>query len=230
MQNLTKATLLALMMAATPLWAQESATDDATTEEPAAEAADAEAPADGTAAEETPAQTTNPDEGLSMGTPEGEQPANGEPAFETEVFGDWELRCLPATEEQPEQCQLYQLLRDQNGNDVAEFNLFALPAGGQAQAGANIVTPLETLLTEQLTLAVDGAQGKRYPYTFCTRVGCVARIGFTAADVNAFKAGQAARLTLVPAGAPDQRVQLTVSLSGFTAGFTELQARSNTGN
>jgi len=37
--------------------------------------------------------------------------------------------------------------------------------------------------------------------------------------VNAFRRGAEASLTIVPAGAPDQRVSLSLSLIGFTAGF-----------
>lgn len=233
MQTLTRATVLSLMIATTPVWAQDAATGSNTdTAAPAAQAPaqtaapDAAAP-DAAAGADTAAgaqQPASPDDGLAMGTPEGQQAgtAEGQP-YVKETHGDWELRCAKVGADKPEQCQLYQLLNDEGGNAVAEINLFALPPGGKAQAGANVITPLETLLTEQLTLSVDGGQGKRYPYTFCTRIGCIARIGFTPADVNVFKAGNAAQLTLVPAGAPDQKVNLKVSLSGFTAGFAALE-------
>jgi invasion protein IalB len=46
--------------------------------------------------------------------------------------------------------------------------------------------------------------------------GCFARIGFTSAEVAAFKAGVAATMTIVPAAAPDEKVALKVSLKGFT--------------
>ena len=81
--------------------------------------------------------------------------------------------------------------------------------------------PLETLLTQKLTIAVDGGQAKRYDFSFCTQVGCYARVGFTADDVSRFKAGSAAKITIVPALAPDQKVELDMSLSGFTAAFEE---------
>ena len=94
-----------------------------------------------------------------------------------------------------------------------------LPAGGQAVAGANIVAPLETLLTEQLTIAVDGANARRYPFTFCNSAGCVARVGFTAGEVDQFRRGNVATVRLVPAADPASEVVLRMSLSGFTAGF-----------
>ena len=97
--------------------------------------------------------------------------------------------------------------------------LFRLPADGKAIAGATVTVPLETLLTAQLTISVDGGKGKRYPFSFCTPIGCIARIGFTAEDIATFKKGAKATVTLVPAPAPDQKVELDMSLSGFTNGY-----------
>lgn len=135
------------------------------------------------------------------------------------THGDWELRCIKASEGQKDPCQLYQLLKDQNDNAVAEINMFNLPEGDQLAAGATIVTPLETLLTAQVRIGVDEASPKVYPFTFCTAIGCFARVGFSADDVASFKRGNIAKITVVPAQAPDQTVDLTVSLTGFTAAF-----------
>ncbi len=116
-------------------------------------------------------------------------------------------------------CQLYQLLKDADGNSVAEISLFDLPEGGQAAAGATFMAPLETLLTANLRIGVDSGQPRIYPFAFCTQSGCVARLGFTAEEVAAFKKGIKAVLTIVPAAAPDQEVVLDMTLKGFTAGF-----------
>ena len=51
-------------------------------------------------------------------------------------------------------------------------------------AGATIITPLETLLTQQITLQVDTAQPKRYPFSWCSPIGCVSRVGFTQAEID----------------------------------------------
>ena len=155
--------------------------------------------------------------GLSMGA---EESAPGQP-YVRDTYGDWQLRCV-RDQSEAEVCQLYQLMRDGEGNSVAEFNIFPLPEGGQAVAGANIVTPLETLLTANLRMAVDGGQAKRYPYSFCSQIGCFSRIGLTAEEVAAFRQGSAAAITIVPAAAPNETVELTLSLSGFTAGFNAL--------
>ncbi|MDB6453341.1 invasion associated locus B family protein [Falsirhodobacter sp. 20TX0035] len=139
------------------------------------------------------------------------------------TFGSWEQRCI-ADEAGKDRCQLYQLLKDKDGNNVAEFSMFNLPAGQQAAAGATVIVPLETLLTANLSLKIDSSPAKVYPYTWCSTVGCVARIGFTQAEVDALKKGSAAQLTLVPVVAPDQKVVLDLSLSGFTAGYDAVVA------
>ncbi len=169
------------------------------------------------ATEETQSNDAAEATGLSMGAPESQvsQP------YVKGTFGDWELRCVQA-QGNNEICQLYQLLRDGEGTSVAEFNLFPLPEGQQAVAGANIVTPLETLLTANLRLAVDGGQSKVYPYSFCSQVGCFSRIGLTAEEVDTFRKGATANVTIVPAAAPNETVQLSLSLSGFTAGYNAL--------
>ena len=170
---------------------------------------------------DTPAEEaadTAPD-GLSLGAVEGEI-AVGQ-TYVREEYGVWQLRCVK-TENDKDPCQLYQLLSDGEGNSVAEFNMFALPEGQQAVAGANVITPLETLLTANLRLAVDGGQAKVYPYSFCSQIGCFSRIGLTADEVALFRKGAAAKITIVPAAAPSDTVELTLSLSGFTAGFNAL--------
>ncbi|MCU0817436.1 MAG: invasion associated locus B family protein [Cypionkella sp.] len=173
------------------------------------------------AQEAPPADAAAPDN-LSMGTEA--QPADGPGStYVEQTFEAWEQRCVRA-EDGNDPCQLYQLLRDAEGNAVAEFSMFNLPAGGQAAAGATVIVPLETLLTENLLLAVDGGTAKVYPFTFCAPIGCIARIGFTAEEVAQFRAGAKATLTIVPVVAPDQKVSLDLSLAGFTAGFEAVSA------
>lgn len=173
--------------------------------------------ADGTVVAD--AATSN---GLSMGQEVG---ADGAPVedgvgstYVAASFDVWEQRCI-RTADGSDPCQLYQLLKDANGNSVAEFSMFNLPKGNQAAAGATVIVPLETLLTENLLLAVDGGKAKIYPFTFCSTIGCVARIGFTADEVAQFRKGAKATLTIVPVVAPDQKVSLDLSLKGFTAGY-----------
>ena len=170
-----------------------------------------EAPADAAATTESqPA----PDQGLSMGQEANAGPQN----YVKQEFDSWQLTCAKVAEG-PEPCQLYQLLKDQKGTSTAEISMVALPEGGQAAAGATIITPLETLLPANITLQIDTAKPKVYPFTFCAPIGCVSRVGFTKAEIDALKKGAKASMTIVPAAAPSQKVVLDISLKGFTAGF-----------
>ena len=157
---------------------------------------------------------------LSLGEDADKDPEVGKP-FTKEVIGSWEMRCIKGADGS-EPCQMYQLLDDGQGAPVAEISLFRLPDGGKAVAGATIVVPLETALPQQLTIAVDGGKARRYPYAFCNPVGCYVRLGLTAADVAAFKRGKEAVIAIVPALAPDQKVELQLSLDGFTASFDKV--------
>lgn len=165
---------------------------------------------------------TEDDGGLNMGETIVDGRTVGE-EFIKEEFGDWSHRCV-MNADGTEICNSYQLLLDQDGNRVAEISLFPLANAGEAAAGGTIVTPLETLLTRQITIQIDGGAARRYPFTFCSAGGCVARVGFTQADVDAFKRGAEATMTIVPFASPDRPVALSVSLTGFTAAYDGLDA------
>lgn len=200
--------------------AQTAAEEPATTNtnDSAAETGDAQADSGGQEAQ-TDADTA--EELLDMGRQQGE-----DPTYIKEEYGDWELKCF-RTEAGEDPCQMYQLLTEEAGNPIAEFSLFRLPEGSQAVAGATIVVPLGTLLTEELRISVDGGPAKSYTFSFCSMVGCFARIGLTQADINGFKAGAAANLQLVPAQAPDQTLNIQASLSGFTAAYDNVSVVEN---
>ncbi len=180
------------------------------------------------AAETDAPQVGNIGGGLDLGEDVTDSPnAGGAPrqagTYIKETFQDWSLQCLEVPEGE-DVCQMYQLLKDANGASVAEVSIFKLIDGGQVEAGGTFVVPLETLLTQKLTIAVDSGQARRYDYSFCSQIGCFARVGLTAEDIRRFKAGAKATITLVPALAPDQRVAVTMSLSGFTAAYDAASA------
>ncbi|MYM53945.1 invasion associated locus B family protein [Thalassovita mangrovi] len=153
--------------------------------------------------------------GLSMG-----EQAQVEP-YIRESSGDWQLECLrTGTDDEP--CQLLQEMKGEDGGMLATIRLFKLEAGGEAEAGAVIAVPLETLLTAQLTLAVDGQQAKRYPFSVCDRLGCYARIGLRAEEIAEFKRGSKATISIVPFVAPNQQVVVDMSLKGFTAAYDKV--------
>lgn len=210
MTNIYRTLAFMALFAATPLVAQENPEEQ---------------PADPELAEEAPAtegENSSPaTPPLSMGEPVNEAPQVGQP-YVKETFGAWQLRCVK-TENDRDPCQLYQLLKDEGGNSVAEFAIFPLtPPQGDAIAGGTIIAPLETLLPEGVRLQIDGGDVRRYPFTFCAQVGCFARVGYSADEIARFKAGNNAVVAVVPVVAADQRITLNVSLSGFTAGYNAL--------
>ncbi|MFV1496355.1 invasion associated locus B family protein [Phaeobacter sp. JH20_02] len=204
-KSLTPMTLAALMALPLPLMAQETAGAAETEEsQPAADATATEAP--------------KADEVLDLGQPVQDGPKLGQ-RYSKETHGDWDLACVK-TDEETDPCSLLQIMSDDSGNPMAEFSLFRIDQeGSQAVAGATVIVPLETLLPAALTISIDGAPGKRYNYSFCSPMGCVAQIGLTETDIAAFKKGKIATLSLRPAPAPDQVINMELSLSGFTAGY-----------
>jgi invasion protein IalB len=205
--SLSLAALLALSL---PLAAQEAATEGADETTAEAPAATEEAAPE---ASEAPAA---PSGDLATGAPAAPQ---GPRIYVREEHGDWEVRCLEAPEGQEDPCQLFQRLEDQGGQPTADINFFDVPDGEEIVAGATLLTPLQTLLTAQVTMSIDGGEPKRYPYSFCDQSGCYSRMGFTEGDVAALRRGAVATVIVVPALAPDQPAQLEMSLSGFTAGL-----------
>ncbi|UWR24161.1 invasion associated locus B family protein [Sulfitobacter sp. S190] len=194
-----------------------------------AQSTDADADAPAAATETDQSEDAGADEGitiedqLSLGEDPNATPQVGQP-YTREVIGGWDMRCIRAEEgsDAEEPCQMYQLMKDEQDVPVAEVSLFRLPAGGKAVAGATVIVPLETSLQKQLTVTVDGANARRYPFAFCNQIGCYVRMGLTEADISAFKRGAKAELSITPALAPDQTVKVTMSLDGFTASFDKV--------
>ncbi|KIC22441.1 invasion associated locus B family protein [Leisingera sp. ANG-Vp] len=204
LKSLTPITLAALLAVTAPLAAQETAE---------------EADTGGTETTGQAEQTgSTADQLLDLGEPVNDGPQLGE-RYSKEKHGDWELACIK-TENETDPCSLLQVLAGPQGNPIAEVSMFRIEQqGGQAVAGATVIVPLETLLPAALTISVDGAPAKRYNYSFCNQLGCVAQIGLTQGDIDAFKKGNEAVLSLRPAPAPEQVVQMKLSLNGFTAGY-----------
>lgn len=225
--------------------AAATATDAAKAAEAAADSA-AEAASDAAAAAEaTPAATApaaTPEAGAAPAAdaaaapaaPAAEAPAAGAapaaPAadavgsyYTKSTHDDWLLRCLK-TADGKDPCELYQLLKDEGQKPVAEVSI--IPFSGKAAAILNFVAPLETDLQAALGLQIDTGKEHRYPFLVCAPIGCVSRIGMTADELGAMKRGSSGKVTLLPFGADPAKdlVNLTMSLKGFTAGFTALEA------
>jgi len=156
---------------------------------------------------------------------ENQEPQPGQ-IYVREVSGDWEIHCVKADpnaeEKAKEACSLYQLLNDAEGIDVAEINLRRLPKGGKAAAGVDFASPLGTLLTAQVNMRIDAGKAKRYPYSWCERLGCFSRFGLTPGEIANMKKGINATITIAAISDPRKPINLTMSLKGFTAAWKAL--------
>jgi invasion protein IalB len=141
-----------------------------------------------------------------------------------ERFGDWELRCSVNADGVAISCHLQQYFIDSSGVRAAEIRILALANSPDFAAFAHIVTPHETLLTEQLHMAVDDEPSRVYAFSFCESDGCYVRMGLTAEDIQAFLHGLETSIIVVPAAAPEVSVRMTLTLAGFEEGFAALQA------
>lgn len=206
--------------------AEEQAPADAATSEGKTAAPEAEAsPAPAAAAEGETTPAANADKSTAEKGADSAAAESGEPKpgqyYAKSEHEDWTIRCIKA-DKGVDPCELYQLMKDEQGNSVAEVTLIPL-SNGDVAAGATVVAPLETDLIKGLSLSIDGGEARGYPFSFCAPVGCVSRMGFTAAELNALKRGGRAEIGLLPFGAdPSKPVALKLSLSGFTAAFDEL--------
>ena len=149
-----------------------------------------------------------------------EVPNIGQP-YIAERIGDWSMRCI-RSENGQDPCELFQLLVNNEGNPLSEIMVFPLPQGQAAIAGATIIVPLKTLLTARMTIGFDAETTKSYPYSFCTEIGCIARIGLTEDDIALMKEGDQSVITIRHMDAPNKALNLNLSLSGFTAGFNKI--------
>lgn len=165
---------------------------------------------------------TNVD-GIDLGRPAA--PAVANETYVKSTHSDWEVRCIRASETL-NNCQMYQQLYDDTGHPTAEITLFNLEQGAAAAAGASVLTPLETLLTPGLSIGVDDTSPRIYQFTFCSAEGCMARVGFTAAEIDQFKRGNEALLRIAQATTPPRRIDIKISLAGFTAAYEETSAEN----
>lgn len=179
---------------------------------------------DSTAPAATPAEPPAAEAPAAAPTAPAEAPAADGPGtiYVKETNGDWQTRCMRVEPGKTEPCNIFQILKDKQGNDVAAIEIAPRPAGEKAVAGATISVPLETLLQAKLVLQIDSSKPLVYDYSWCDRLSCLALAGFTEADLAALKNGKLAKLTIVPALAPDQKVVVNVSLAGITKGYDSL--------
>jgi len=156
--------------------------------------------------------------GLSLGKPLETIREPGE-IYLAGSKGDWNVRCITGNPGETDRCEIQQLLFLNENTPVADISIFKLPEGEVAVAAANIMVPLETLLTKKFQFAFSKEIVKEYPYSFCNQNGCLVRLGLLEEDVEAMKKGSSSKLLITHISNPESFINLDVSLKGFTAAF-----------
>ena len=150
--------------------------------------------------------------------------AAGNPGVDLEVtkLGAWDLACSP----QGSDCAMAQIGNDATGTPVLEMVVRKLEEPlevGERTAIAvlDVITPLGVVLTEGLSVSIDGGQQESAPFQICTEQGCLVREPIDNDLISRFKRGNSAELSVVAANQGE--VKATLSLSGFTKAFDSLQ-------
>lgn len=133
--------------------------------------------------------------------------------------GDWNVRCVTANPGEIDKCEIQQLLFLNENSPIADISIFKLPEGERAVAAANVMVPLETLLTKKFRFAFSEESVKEFPYSFCNQNGCLVRMGLLEEDVEAMKKGSSSELSITHISSPEASINLSLSLNGFTAAF-----------
>ena len=133
--------------------------------------------------------------------------------------GDWNVRCITGNPGEVDKCEIQQLLFLNENTPVADISIFKLPEGERAVAAANVMVPLETLLTKKFRFAFSENSVKEFPYSFCNQNGCLVRMGLLEEDIEAMKKGSSSKLSITHISSPESSINLNLSLNGFTAAF-----------
>ena len=156
--------------------------------------------------------------GLSLGKPLETLREPGE-IYLAGTKGDWNVRCITGNPGEVDRCEIQQLLFINENTPIADISIFKLPAGEIAVAAANVMVPLETLLTKKFRVAFSEESKKEFPYSFCNKNGCLVRMGLLEEDIEALKKGSSSEISITHISRPDSAINLSLSLDGFTAAF-----------
>ena len=156
--------------------------------------------------------------GLSLGKPLETLREPGE-IYLAGNKGDWNVRCITGNPGEADRCEIQQLLFINENTPIADISIFKLPAGEIAVAAANVMVPLETLLTKKFRVAFSEESKKEFPYSFCNKNGCLVRMGLLEEDIEAMKKGTSSEISITHISKPDSAINLSLSLDGFTAAF-----------
>lgn len=149
-------------------------------------------------------------------------PVTSSGQFSTHRFDDWELICpsaanAPAAGGRVDSCRLQQA----QAIDGAVAFLFNVVL--QQKPIAVVSTPLNVYLPAGLSLKIDGGTPARAVFETCSVTGCHAGFPIEPKLLASLRRGKMLTVTLRDSKASE--VPVKVSLKGFSAGLTALEAR-----
>lgn len=135
-----------------------------------------------------------------------------------ETYQDWRVTCI--SNEGIDRCAMIhnQVAKD-SGQRVMTVEL-SLPEADKIQGV--VIMPFGLALAQGVTLTIDGAsEGKTFGFSTCLPQGCLVPIEFDSAMIDKLKNGGALNVIAQPIDGSD-KISITASLKGFTAGFKRL--------
>ncbi len=141
---------------------------------------------------------------------------------DAQQFSDWTARCSTAEGQTEQSCVLEQIVFSPDG----ERPMLRAAAGylqerqGEPVPAVLVTVPLMVALQEGMAVSVDKEGAFVAPYHHCNPEGCVAGLPLDEKVLSAFKKGNEATIRLVAVSG--EVMDLTLSLRGFTAGYTAL--------
>jgi len=173
-----------------------------------------------------PAADTNT---LNLGAADKEAPPPAQPtasqsggAESRTRHGDWDVACDPAGDN----CAMAQIGNDANGTPVLEMVIRQLAEPlevGERTATAvlDVITPLGVVLTEGLSISIDGDRKESAPFQVCTEQGCLVREPVDDELIARLKRGNKAAVSVIAASQGE--VSSIISLKGFTKAYDSLK-------
>ena len=137
---------------------------------------------------------------------------------ERKPSGDWTVECVKNQQDQ-RLCQMVQNIPDPKSGKTLMQVVVAKPADAKSPL-LTVIAPLGVWLRPGLEFSVDGGQANALAFEFCLKEGCLAQLELTSGLASALKRGTSINIGLQ--NIRRQKLELKVSLKGFTAGFDML--------
>lgn len=139
-----------------------------------------------------------------------------------EKVGAWDVACQSGGSN----CAMAQVGNDSSGTPVLEMVVRKLEeplevGDRTAIAVLDVITPLGVVLTENLSVSIDGSRPESAPFQVCTEQGCLVREPIDSDLIDRFKRGNAAVISVTAMNQGE--VKASLSLSGFTKAFNGLK-------